>query len=79
MAMSPVGLGTKNDCVGEHQEQFTRPTRKSALSFIVSSRYLTTTSKQTEDFLCAVVLIISRLCESVRPLRLFVVRVIGFQ
>jgi hypothetical protein len=77
--MRPVGLGTKNDCVGEHQQQFTRQTSKSALSFIVSSRYLTTTSEQTEDFMCAVVLMLSRLCESVRPLRLFVVRVIGFK
>jgi hypothetical protein len=26
MVMSPVGLGTKNDCAGEDQQQFTRPT-----------------------------------------------------
>jgi hypothetical protein len=25
MALSPAGLGTKNDCVGEDQQQFTRP------------------------------------------------------
>jgi hypothetical protein len=26
MAMSPVGLGTKNNCAGDDQQQFTRPT-----------------------------------------------------
>jgi hypothetical protein len=24
MAMSPAGLGTKNDCAGENQQQFSR-------------------------------------------------------
>jgi hypothetical protein len=24
--MSPAGLGTKNDCIGEDQQQFTSPT-----------------------------------------------------
>jgi hypothetical protein len=26
MDMSPAGLGTKNDCAGEGQQQFNRPT-----------------------------------------------------
>jgi hypothetical protein len=26
MVMSPAGLGTKNDCAGEAQQQFTRTT-----------------------------------------------------
>jgi hypothetical protein len=26
MVMSPVGLGTENDCAGEDQQQFNRPT-----------------------------------------------------
>jgi hypothetical protein len=25
MIMDPAGLGTKNDCAGEDQQQFTRP------------------------------------------------------
>jgi hypothetical protein len=40
---------------------------------IVSSRYLATTSEQTEGFICAVVVVISRVCKSVRLLKLFVV------
>jgi hypothetical protein len=30
--MSTVGLGAKNDCAGEGQQQFTRPTRTSCRS-----------------------------------------------
>jgi hypothetical protein len=58
MVKSPAGLGTKNDCAGEGQNQFTRPTVQSVLSCIVRSRYLATTSGQTEDFMCAVVVVI---------------------
>jgi hypothetical protein len=32
MFMSPAGLGTQNDCAGEDQQQFTRPTRQSLRS-----------------------------------------------
>jgi hypothetical protein len=38
------------------------------LSCIVSSHYLATTSEQTEDFMCAVVVVIHRMCKSVRLL-----------
>jgi hypothetical protein len=43
------------------------------VSCIVSSCYLATTSKQTEDFICAVVVVICRVCDSVKLLHLFVV------
>jgi hypothetical protein len=79
MAMSPMRLGTKNDRVGEHQQQFTRPTSKLVLSFNISSPYLATTSGQTDDLMCSVVFVIGRMRESVRLLQLFVVRVISFQ
>jgi hypothetical protein len=51
--MSPVGLGTKNDCTAEGQQQFTQLTVKSVLICIVSTCYLATISEQTEDFMCA--------------------------
>jgi hypothetical protein len=38
MAMSPAGLGTKNDCAGEDQQQFTRQaaSRESAVTNLES-------------------------------------------
>jgi hypothetical protein len=40
----------------------------SVLSYIVSSRYLATTSEQTKDLMCAVVVVIYRVGKSVRLL-----------
>jgi hypothetical protein len=73
MVMSSTLLETKNYCAGEDQQQCTphidRPNR-SALSYIVSSRYLSTIIEQTEDFtrICAVVIATNRVCKSVRVL-----------
>jgi hypothetical protein len=35
MVMSPSGLGSKNDCAGEGQQQFARPDQLIALTFIL--------------------------------------------
>jgi hypothetical protein len=32
MVRSPAGLGTKNDCAGEGQQQFTRPKMRAGVS-----------------------------------------------
>jgi hypothetical protein len=42
------------------------------LSCIVSSRYLATTSEQTEDFMCAIVVVIYRVLKLVTVLQLIV-------
>jgi hypothetical protein len=68
MVMSPMGLGTKNRCAGEGQQQFSSQSVESVLSCIVSSRYLATAGEQTEDFICAVVVVIYIVCKLVRPL-----------
>jgi hypothetical protein len=74
--MGPVGLETKNHCTGKgHQQlhsQSVSQSRKSALSCSVSSRYLAMTSEQTENFMCAVV-VVYIVCKPVRLLQLFVV------
>jgi hypothetical protein len=67
MAMSPLGLEIKNDCAGEDQQQFTRRLC-AVLRCIASSRDLATTIEQREDFLCALVVVIRRVCKSVRLL-----------
>jgi hypothetical protein len=71
MVMNPVGFGTNNHCAGEGQQQFSSRSdnevsdstvswsrRLAVLSCSVTSRYLATTSEQTEDFTCTVVVVI---------------------
>jgi hypothetical protein len=74
--MGPDGARNQEDCAGESQQQYTgldlklvgsRSRRLVVFGCIVSSRYLATTSEQTEDFTCAVVV------KSVRLLLSFVV------
>jgi hypothetical protein len=65
-----MGLGTEYHCAGEGLHQFSS---QSVLSCIVSGCYLATTSEQTEDFLCALVVVIYKVYKSVRLLQLFVV------
>jgi hypothetical protein len=71
--MRPLELRTKNDCAVEGQQQFTRQKVQSVFNCIVSSHYLSTASEQTEDFVCAVVVVMYGVCKSVRLLYLFVV------
>jgi hypothetical protein len=57
----PTGPETKNDCAGECQQQFTGldwTAVESVSSSTVNSHYLVTTSEQTEDFMCDVVVAI---------------------
>jgi hypothetical protein len=63
------GTRNQNDCADETQQRFSRPNSvERVLSYIVSSRCFVTTSEQTEDFTCAVVVVIYRVCKSVRLL-----------
>jgi hypothetical protein len=38
MVMTPAGLRTKNDCVGDGQQQFTRPTKAGSNTSTVALR-----------------------------------------
>jgi hypothetical protein len=44
MAMSPVGLGTKNNCAGKGQQQFSGQSVESVLGCTASSSYLAKTN-----------------------------------
>jgi hypothetical protein len=61
-----MGPETNNCRTGEGQWQFDRPIVLSVLSRTVGSYYLPMTNEQTEDFMCPVVVMISRVCKLVR-------------
>jgi hypothetical protein len=75
MVMSTVELWTKNYCAGEGPQQFTELgwTSEPVLSCTVSSRNLSRSSEQTQDFMGAVVVVIHSVCKSVRLLQSFAI------
>jgi hypothetical protein len=69
------GTRNKNGYAGKGQQQFSRQTVHSVFSCGVSSRYLATTSEQTEGFTYAVFAVNCRVCKTMRLIQLLVVTI----